>query len=286
MNSVIAVSKLSKRYSQFQLNEVSFDVPKGFITGFIGPNGSGKTTTIKSILSYIKPNSGDIAIFNESIQKSDISYMQNIGVVLDTPSLVKDWTMKDVEQVYALFYQNWQAEKFFNYLSRFGIHDSLSVKELSRGMTVKLMIAAALSHEAKLLVLDEPTSGLDPIAREEICELLQEFVSDENHSVFFSTHITSDLEAIADYIVFVLNGKIVYSGTKDHLLEEYVLVKGGPDDLKLLNKDRLIGLKEHPTGFKVLMQSKDIKARNETLIIEPVTLEQLIIFFNRGGQHE
>lgn len=286
MNSVIEVNKLSKQYSQFQLNDVSFDVPKGFITGFIGPNGSGKTTTIKSILSYIKPDSGDIDIFEEPIRENDISYMQNIGVVLDAPSLVKEWTMKDVEQVYSLFYQNWDTDKFLNYLTRFGIHDSLSVKELSRGMTVKLMIAIALSHKAKLLVLDEPTSGLDPIAREEICELLQEFVSVENHSIFFSTHITSDLEAIADYIVFVLNGKIIYSGTKDHLLEEYVLVKGGPDDLQLLNKDRLIGLKEYPTGFEVLIRLNDINASNESLIIEPITLEQLIIFFNRGGQNE
>lgn len=170
-------------------------------------------------------------------------------------------------------------------MSRFKIASDVKVKELSRGMSVKLALALALSHHPDLLILDEPTSGLDPVAREEICEILQEFVSNEARSVLFSTHITSDLESIADYIVFILNGEIVYAGTKDDLLESYVIIKGGNSDLQQLDARTLIGLKTNDTGFEAVVHRNECPEKSD-ILIEPITLDELIVFFNRGGYHE
>ncbi|AMC92699.1 hypothetical protein AOC36_01455 [Erysipelothrix larvae] len=286
MRNAIEVKNLTKHFKTFTLDTVSFTVPRGYITGFIGPNGSGKTTTIKSMLSMIKADGGEIQVLGKTISSKDVAYMQEIGVVMDSPTLVKEWTMVEVNQVFSLFYSNWDETCFFNYLKRFSIDTSLRVQELSRGMGVKLMIAVALSHEAKILILDEPTSGLDPVAREEVCDLLQEFVCDEAHTVLFSTHITSDLEAIADNIVFILNGSILYSGPTQDLLERYVIVKGGLDDLEGLDASTLIGLKKHSTGFECMMLIEKISSNSNGLLIEPITLDQIIIFFNRGGTHE
>lgn len=282
MDNAINVNGLKKKYKQFLLDSISFDVPKGYITGFIGPNGSGKTTTIKSILSYIRPDEGKIHVLDEEVKEGN-AYLEKIGVVMDAAFLVKDWSVKDVEKSLAPFYCNWDSKVFHEYLQRFKIHETLKVKELSRGMTVKLMIAAALSYGAELLVLDEPTSGLDPVAREEICEILQEFVRDEKHSVFFSTHITSDLEEIADYIIFLINGKIVYKGEKDQLMENYLLIKGGKKELQSLDQEKLIGLRTHATGFEAVILKEDTTHLKEQLIMEPISLEKLIIFFNRGA---
>lgn len=284
MDNAIHIKDLVKQYHNFELDSVSFDIPKGYITGFIGPNGSGKTTTIKLMLSYLNANSGTVEVLGHAIDNRE--YLQDVGVVLDSNSLVKEWSMRDIDRVNSMFYTHWNSDTFFMYLSRFEIDKSMKVSELSRGMNVKLMLAIALSHDAKLLILDEPTSGLDPVAREQICDILQDFVSDEAHSVFFSTHITSDLESISDYIVFILNGSIVYSGTKDALLDEYVLIKGGPQDLSIFEKRELIGLKKYSTGFEALISKKDVPLHTEAYIVEPVTLEQLILFFNRGGYHE
>lgn len=282
MSHAISFKSLSKQYSEFTLNEVSFDVPKGFITGFIGPNGSGKTTSIKSLLSLVNPDSGSIEVFNKNI-KDNNDYLQKIGVVMDESFLVKDWFVKDISKSFSMFYTSWDDVTFTKYLKQFAIPKTIKIRELSRGMTVKLMLAIALSHDTKILVLDEPTSGLDPSAREEICEILQEYVEDDNRTVFFSTHITADLESIADYIVFLLDGNIIYSGTKDDLIERYVLIKGGLKDLESLDKSKLIGLKKTRTYFEAIVDKKLVK-KNAGLVIEPASLEQLIIFFNRRSK--
>ena len=247
MSNAIKVENLIKTYPSFALKGVSFEVPKGYITGFIGPNGAGKTITIKSILSFIKPDGGTIELLGEKRNEGK-NTLEKVGVVMDTPYLVKDWTIQDVENAVMPFYSTWDGDRFKSLLDRFGIAKSLKVRELSRGMTVKLSVSIALSHGAELLILDEPTSGLDPVAREEICELLQEFVSEESHSVLFSTHITKDLESIADYIVFILHGEILYAGPKEDLMEVYGLLKGGLSDLPLLSHVHLIGLKKNSVG--------------------------------------
>ncbi|MDR0406100.1 MAG: ABC transporter ATP-binding protein, partial [Clostridiales bacterium] len=184
MSNILEVRGLCKRYRSFALNEVTFDLPRGYIMGFVGPNGAGKTTTIKLILNVIKPDGGSVSVPRQ----------EEIGVVMEAPLYVDDWRVYDVEAAIAPFYRNWDAGQFAGYLKRFGLDAKKKVKELSRGMKVKLQIAAALSHDAKLLILDEPTSGLDPVARDEIRDLLRAFVADERKSVLFSTHITTDLD--------------------------------------------------------------------------------------------
>jgi ABC-2 type transport system ATP-binding protein len=242
--------------------------------GFVGQNGAGKTTTIKLILGVIQSDGGSIKVPDQ----------EEIGVVMDTPLYVDDWTLRDVEAALSPFYKNWNTEKFAGYLKRFGLDTKKKVKELSRGMKVKLQIAAALSHDTKLLILDEPTSGLDPVARDEVCDLLREFVTDESKSVLFSTHITTDLEKTADYVTFILDGHIVFTGAKDALLEKYVRVTGGLREISVEQKKLVIGYREHGTGFEGMVDAVSVGKLPRGLLTEPISLDEIIIFMNKGAK--
>lgn len=287
MNNVLEVQNLNKAYDTFSLKDVSFNVPKGYIMGFIGPNGAGKTTTIKSILGITSYQSGEINLFGMNNKKNVSRINEHIGVVMDSPFYADDWTSADVERAVSPFYSSWNKEKYADILKRFNIDKKKKVKELSRGMKVKLMSAVALSHDAEFLILDEPTSGLDPVARDEFCDMLGEFVTDENKSVLFSTHIISDLDKIADYITFILDGQIVFSGLKDDLLEKYVRVMGGVDEISPEQKKLIVGLREHATGFEGMAETANIGKLPKDLAIEPITLEEIIIFMNKGAKlHE
>lgn len=287
MNNALEVRALNKSYDAFSLKDVSFAIPQGYIMGFIGPNGAGKTTTIKSILNMITYPSGEVRVFGLDSRDNAALINEQIGVVMDSPLYVEDWTLTDVEAAVAPFYRHWDGKKYAQLLEQFDIDKKKKVKELSRGMKVKLMIAVALSHEAKLLILDEPTSGLDPVARDELCDLLGDFVTDANKSILFSTHITSDLEKIADYITFILNGRIVYSGLKEDLLEKYVLVKGGLQEINSEQKKLMIGLREHGTGFEGMAEAASIGRLPKDLLVEPITLDEIIIYMNKGAKlHE
>lgn len=283
MSNIIEFQNVKKSYPNFSLNNISFDVTKGYITGFIGPNGSGKTSSIKLLLSMIFKDEGKILLDHKNIETDD--YLSNIGIVMDDRFLMKDWLIKDLDGILSPFYEKWDSLLFSSYLKRFNIDISYKVQELSKGMTIKLMLAIALSHDADLLVLDEPTSGLDPSSREEICEILQDYVQNEEKSVLFSTHITTDLEAIADNIVFILEGDIVFSGHKDELLYRYKIIKGGLLDLEVLDSTDLIGTKKNETYFEALVLN-DYHYDSENIIEENSTLEQIILFFNREVQHE
>jgi ABC-2 type transport system ATP-binding protein len=280
MNNILEVRGLRKNYGAFTLKDVAFDVPSGFIVGFIGPNGAGKTTTIKSILSIIQADSGSVKMFGHS---GGPVHNEQVGVVMDTPMYVDDWSIGDVEKAVSSFYTQWNKDTFAGYLKRFGLDCKKKIKELSRGMKVKLQIAAALSHNARLLILDEPTSGLDPVARDEICDLLREFVVDESKSVLFSTHITSDLEKTADYIIFILNGGIVFTGAKDDLLEKYARVTGGLRDLSAEQKRLVIGYREHGTGFEGMAEAVNIGKLPHGILTEGISLDEIIIFMNKGA---
>lgn len=284
MNKVLEVRNLNKNYDTFSLKDVSFEIPKGYIMGFIGPNGAGKTTTIKCILDMINYQSGDIRIFGHDSKDKEAYINERIGVVLDAPLYVEDWTMSDVEAALSPFYHRWDNIKYYSLLKDFGIEKKKKLKELSRGMKVKLMVAAALSHEAELLILDEPTSGLDPVAREELCDLLLDFVAEENRSILFSTHITSDLEKIADYITFILGGRVVFTGLKEDLIEKYVLVKGGQNEISDNQRNLIIGLREHGTGFEGIAEAGNINKLPKTLLFEPVSLDEIIIYMNREAK--
>ncbi|MCL2060255.1 MAG: ABC transporter ATP-binding protein [Oscillospiraceae bacterium] len=284
MSNILEVEGLRKSYGSFVLHDISFDLPCGYIMGFIGPNGAGKTTTIKLILDVIRGENGSVKLFG---REHSPSQNESIGVVMDAPLYLDEWTVDDVEKAISPFYKQWDKKAFAGLVGQFGIEKKKKVKELSRGMKVKLQIAAALSHNATLLILDEPTSGLDPVAREEICDLLREFISDENKSVLFSTHITSDLEKIADYITFILNGNIVFTGTKDALLEKYARATGGLSDINGEQKRLIIGYREHSTGFEGMVDIADIDKLPAGVLIEEINLEEIIIFMNKGAKlHE
>ena len=281
MNNILELRGLCKDYGSFALTDVSFDVPHGYIMGFIGPNGAGKTTTLKIALNITRRDSGSVRMFG---RESGLSQNEDVGVVMDTPMYVDEWTVSDVEKAISPFYRQWDNALFAEYILRFGLDKKKKVKDLSRGMKVKLQIAAALSHNAKLLILDEPTSGLDPVARDEICDLLREFVTDENKSVLYSTHITSDLEKTADYITFIMNGAIVFTGAKDDLLEKYARVTGGLSDINAQQKKLIIGCREHGTGFEGMVETVSIGKLPKGVLTEEISLDEIIIFMNKGAK--
>ena len=286
MNNILEVRGLNKRYEQFALKNVSFGVPEGYIMGFVGPNGAGKTTTIKSILNMVSYESGEISALGMDAKADAMRINESIGVVMDTPFYVNEWRVRDVEKALSPFYQSWSAEKFASMLRKFHLDPTKRVKELSRGMKLKLMLAAAFSHDARLLILDEPTSGLDPVARDELADILREFMLDETKGVLFSTHITSDLDKLADYITFIRNGEIVYTGLKDSLMEGFTLVKGGPSELISAQKRLIIGIREHSAGFEGMVRAEDIGKLPRTLSFEPVTLDEIIVFMNKEMRYE
>jgi ABC-2 type transport system ATP-binding protein len=283
MANVIEVHNLCKNYNLFSLKNVSFAVPEGSICGFIGPNGAGKTTVIKSILGLIFPNSGEIIVKQELIQSENKT---RIGVILDNHMYIEDWKCSDVGDAIALCNELFDKENFNNLLKKFHIDERKKVKELSRGMKVKLQLAAALSGKAEILILDEPTSGLDPSARDDVCDILREFIIDGGKGVLFSTHITSDLEKCADYIIFINRGEIVFNGTKDELRTKYIRISGGSDDITVSQKADIIGYREHRFGFEGLIKRKKASEFSDKILKESATLEEIIIFYDRDFGEE
>lgn len=281
MSNAIEIKNVTKRFKEFTLNDVSFELPKGYIMGFIGPNGAGKTTTIKLILNMLKRDSGTIKVLGLDNIDDESKVKEEVAVVFDQPYYIDEWNLNDVEKAVGMFYKKWDGKVFDSYLKRFGLSRSKKVKDLSRGMKMKLMIAVAFSHNAKVLILDEPTGGLDPVARDEFIDLLGEYIQDGERSVIFSTHITSDLEKIADYITFIRKGKIIYTGTKDELLEKYCIIKGGNDDIMLSDKKNIIGLREHSTGFEGLIDVENLRGFSTHVITEKATLDDIIVYMNK-----
>lgn len=281
MSNAIEIKNVTKRFKEFTLNDVSFELPKGYIMGLIGPNGAGKTTTIKLILNMLKRDSGTIKVLGLDNIDDESKVKEEVAVVFDQPYYIDEWNLNDVEKAVGMFYKKWDGKVFDSYLKRFGLSRSKKVKDLSRGMKMKLMIAVAFSHNAKVLILDEPTGGLDPVARDEFIDLLGEYIQDGERSVIFSTHITSDLEKIADYITFIRKGKIIYTGTKDELLEKYCIIKGGNDDIMLSDKKNIIGLREHSTGFEGLIDVENLRGFSTHVITEKATLDDIIVYMNK-----
>lgn len=286
MSNILEARGLCKSYGSFVLDDVNFSLPSGYIMGFVGPNGAGKTTTIKLILGVVTGDAGSVRLFGRESDDFQSEGIQNedIGVVMDTLPYVDDWSVADVETALAPFYGKWDTEVFSDHLRRFGLERKKKVRELSRGMKVKLQIAVALSHDARLLILDEPTSGLDPVARDEICDLLRAFVSDERKSVLFSTHITTDLEKTADYITFILDGSIVFAGTKDALLERYARVTGGVHDVDGEQRELIIGYREYGTGFEGMIEAAPARQLPDGVLTEEISLDEIIIFMNREAR--
>lgn len=281
MNNVLEINNITKDYKKFKIDNISFNLPKGYIMGFIGANGAGKTTTIKLILNMIKRDFGEIKVFGLDNIREEERIKEQIGVVFDECYYLEDWTLNDVEKAVSIFYKNWNSSIYEKYLKEFNLARDKKVKDLSRGMRMKLMIAVAFSHEAKLLILDEPTSGLDPVARDEFLDILRDYIEDEEKSVIFSSHITSDIEKIADYITYINNGKIIFTGEKDEFLEKYCIIKGGKEDITESQKKEIIGLRMHSTGFEGLIELKKAVGFSSKVIIEKASLDEIMIYMNK-----
>ncbi len=281
MTNAIEITNLSKKYKSFSLNQISFSVPSGYICGFIGQNGAGKTTTLKLILDMVLKDGGEIKLLGKS--STDVSLKEELGVLFDQPYFQEDWTAIDIEKAMRPFYKHWDGAAFHRYLQKFTLDPKQKFKTMSRGMKMKLGMALTLSHDAKLLLLDEPTSGLDPVMRDEMLDVLRDYVVEENRTVFLSTHITSDLEKIADYIVYIRKGHIVYSGLKEELIEKYCLIKGGSRDLPQAKLKNIIGLREHTGGFEGMIELADVGGFPSNVITDPVSLDDIMIYMNREG---
>lgn len=258
MSAIMSVRDLCKKYPAFELKNVSFSVEPGYIVGFIGRNGAGKTTTIKSILGLTKADGGSVEIFGLDMRANEAECKQQIGVVFGEFGYYADKKLKTITSVYRRFFPGWDDTLYRAYLNKFDLDESKKVKELSSGMKVKYSLALALSHNAKLLILDEPTSGLDPVSRDELTDIFREIVGDGEHSIIFSTHVTSDLDKCADYIIYIRNGVIIMQGDREEVINGYRLIQGRNDELTHELEAAMIGVKETPFGFTGLIAEKDL----------------------------
>lgn len=278
---MLKIDNVSKDFGNFKLNNISFELEKGYIMGLIGPNGSGKTTLIKTIMGLLKQDSGDIYFLGENIKSNSKNTKENIGFVYDNLYFYESLKVKDFKNIVSSFYSNFEGKVFDDYINRFEISRNTTIKNLSKGQGIKLMLANALSHKAKLLILDEPTSGLDPIFRKDLMKILQECLQDEDKSIIFSTHITQDLEQIADYITFVNKGDMVFSESKEAINEKYKIIKGTKEELDSMNVD--------------FIKRKDTKYFSEGLFIQnsyesnsnikTASLEEIMYYYEKGDIH-
>ncbi|APC40837.1 ABC transporter ATP-binding protein [Clostridium estertheticum] len=287
MSSVLDVRNLNKSYGDFCLNGLNFKLEKGYVMGFIGPNGSGKSTTIKSIMNLIKKDSGSISVFGMDNVKDERKIKEKIGFVYDENIFYGMLTINEMKNIIAGFYRRWDENKFKEYIKHFELNPNKVIDKLSKGMKIKFALALALSHGAELIVMDEPTSGLDPAFRSELMDILYNVIQNEEMSIFFSTHITADLEKIADYITFINKGSMVFSESKEEVLQKYAIVKGSSKLLDLNVRKEFIGIRETASGFEALTNNKE-KARilfNDSCKIEKASLEDIMVYTIRGDIH-
>lgn len=285
MENILEINRLCKSYGDFSLRDVSFALPKGYIMGFVGQNGSGKTTTIRSILNMAKADSGKISVFGLDSVSDTIAIKERLGVVFDELYLAEHLNARQIEQQLKPFYKDWSTEDFFRRIKDFGLPDDKKVGDFSKGMKMKLMIAVALSHNAELIVLDEPTSGLDPVARDELLDILTEYIEDENRGVLFSTHITADVERIADYVTILHNGKVWFTGTKDELAEGYAVVKGAEADIPEALKAKLIGFHAYRNGFEALIKADDLAGVPSSLEHEKASIDEILVYIAKEDKN-
>lgn len=258
MKNAITVKNLTKKYEGFQLNNISFEIPKGSIVGFVGENGAGKSTTIKAILGLLPVESGEIELLGHKIIKGDreTSFKEHIGVVFDESIFPGDLRVKYIHKVMRNVYVTWKDDRFCELIKKFQLPEEKKIKELSKGMKMKLSIAVALSHDSQLLILDEATSGLDPVIRDEILDIFREFIEDENHTVFLSSHIISDIEKAADYVMMIHKGELLFQENKDEMLYRYGIVRGSKEQINMIPKDLIAGKEEGDFGCSALVWDK------------------------------
>ena len=289
MDNILEINSLRKEYKNFILKDVSFQLPYGYIMGLIGPNGAGKTTIIKLIMNLIRKNNGSIRVFGKDNLEDEINIKSRIGFVYDSPPFYEHLTLAQNKSIVSQFYKEWGEDLFNNYTSDFELDLRSKFKTLSRGMKMKFQLAMALSHNADLIILDEPTSGLDPVFRRELLYIFSGLIQNEKKSILFSTHITSDLERIADFVTFIKNGEIVFSDEKDSVLESWGVIKGGNELLAGDHSNLFHGIRKHEYGFEALTSDAREVARRfkSNVTIEKPTLEDIMFFMtsNNGGNN-
>ena len=283
MENNIELQKVTKKYKGFELKDISFNVPKGCVIGLIGENGAGKTTTIKSILNITKSD-GIIKIFGKNNKENEKKIKEEIGVVLDDSFLSEYLTAKQINSIMKDVYKTWDEDKYINLLKQFDLPIDKLIKDFSSGMKMKLKIATAISHNPKLLILDEPTSGLDPVVRNEILDIFRKYIEeDETRSILLSTHITTDLEHISDYIVFIEKGKIVFNLQTDELLENYGIIKCSKEDFLRLDEKDYIAYKKGKYQYEVLTNDKSaIRNKYNITTIDKPSIEDIMLFYIKG----
>ena len=280
VKNVIELKNVTKDYGDFKLDNVSFAVPEGTVCGFIGQNGAGKTTTINLILDVIQRDSGEITLFGKQVSKDTAYLREDVGVVFDEMGFHEFMTGRDINIMMKNIYKNWDEDAFFDYLKKFSLPSKKKCGAFSRGMRMKLQIAVALSHHAKLLVMDEPTSGLDPIVRNEMINIFREFVVEEDHTILLSSHITSDLEKIADEVVFINAGKIVLAGNKDEILEKHGILKCRKDDASRVSDSLIVHSEVSDYGAEILVNDRHAAEKlYPGMVIENAPLEDIMIHY-------
>ena len=285
MEYAIEVRNLTKEYENFKLENVSFNVGKGTIMGFIGENGAGKSTTIRAILNLIKKDNGLITVLGKEINRNEKGIKNELGIVLNDGNFNEKLNVKAINKIMKNIYKRWDDDVFYKYIEKFNIDTSKKIEEFSKGMKMKLSIAIALSHKAKILILDEATSGLDPVARDEVLDILMEFIQNEENSILMSSHITSDLEKIVDYITFIHNGKIIFSENKDKLIYDMGVVKCTEKQFKTIEVQDRMFYKKGIFNYEVLIDNRDeFSKKYPSLVINNSNLEEIMLFYIKGDK--
>lgn len=281
METMIDVQHVTKHFDTFMLKDISFRVPKGRIVGFIGENGAGKSTTIRCILEETNYQEGVIKLFDT--KSLSLEMKQRIGVVFDENNYYDTLQLHQIDKMLKRIYSNWRSDIFHQYMKRFELPYHRKISQYSRGMKMKLSLAIALSHESELLILDEPTSGLDPVMREDILEVFLDFVQDETHSILLSSHISTDLEKIADEIVFIKDGEILFQMEKDELLYDYGIIRCTNAQLEQLDKEDIIRYRKQDMSWDVLVKDKDnMSKKYKGMLIDHTTLDDVMLLYVKG----
>lgn len=303
MENAVTVKNLTKKYEEFTLDDVSFEIPTGSVVGFIGENGAGKSTTILGMLGIIPVDAGEIDVLGHRIRRergaydvsADESWREQIGVIFDGCNFSTELKLDYISRIMKNIYKTWDEDKFLDYVKKFDLPLNKKVKELSRGMKMKLSIAVTLSHESRLLVLDEATSGLDPIIRNEILDIFREYIEDGEHTVFLSSHITSDIEKIADYVMLIHKGRLLFVESKDELLYRYGIVKCTRAQAELIPEELIVGREINEFEVSVLIRDKDRlmasgfrekagRGSHSPFALDRASIEDVLLYFIKAAE--